>query len=730
MQAYSTFPGPFAQKHWQRAARRSIITGLPSKCFSFLYLRVATMTRVVFSLSVILLFLLGRADLVTAQKTAEAKAEAKAAPTGLTLATLFTDHAVLQRDMPLPIWGKAAPGDKITVQFADQEKTATADKGGRWSLKLDPLKASSEPRTLTVSTDKNKLTRSDILVGEVWLCSGQSNMGFTLNGDANAAETIKAAGDKELRLFNAQATATDEPQETMGGTWALDSQQSAPSFSAVAYYFGRDLRKKLGVPVGLIKSAVGGTPAEAWTPRAELESSPTLKPIFERHAKALVDYPAAIENYKKKETEILAKHKAAVAKAKAEGKPAPRAPQAPVDPTVNKSRPTGLYNGSIAPLHPYAIRGAIWYQGEANSGRGLEYRTLFPAMISGWRKAWGQGDFPFLFVQITPHQNMSPEVREAQRQTTETTQNTAMAVTIDVGHPTDIHPKQKQPVGQRLALAARALAYGENDLEYSGPTYDTIALEGDKLRLTFKHLGGGLVAKDGPLKGFQVAAADFKYYPAEARIDGDTIVLSSPDVKVPVRARYGWTNVPDINLWNKAGLPASPFETDRIFELESGFVPLFNGRDLTGWHYKDGEPLDGKLNATDGRYTARDGRIVVNPPKATRLAQLWTVKEFPKDFVLKLEFRAGYNADSGVFVRKPQLQCRDYLVAGPYKELKQYKPQDWNELEITVQGDTMTATCNGEPLKFDMKLPATGPIGLEADRGQMEYRRIRIKELN
>jgi sialate O-acetylesterase len=692
------------------------------------------MTRAVFASSLLFLLLLGQAERVTAQKTTEPSTapQPKApggAPSALTLATLFTDHAVLQRDMPLPIWGKNTPGEKITITFADQEKNAVADKDGRWMIKLDPLKASSEPRTLTVSTDTNKITRTDILVGEVWLCSGQSNMGFSLNGDDNAAETIKAAGDKELRLFNAQARATDEPQETMGGTWVLDSQQTAPGFSAVAYYFGKELRAKLGVPVGLIKSAVGGTVAEAWTPKADIAASPTLTPLFDKQAKAVEGYPVALENWKKKEAEVMAKHKEAVAKAKEENKPAPKAPQAPQDPAKSNNRPTGLYNGSIAPLHPYAIRGAIWYQGESNSGRGREYQTLFPAMIAGWRKLWGQGDFPFLFVQITPHQGMSPDIREAQRLTTETTQNTAMAVTIDVGHPTDIHPRQKQPIGQRLALAARNLAYGE-ELEYSGPTWDTISVDGNKATLTFKHLGGGLTAKDGDLKGFTIAGADGKYVDATAKIDGDTIVVSSDSVKEPVAVRYGWTNVPEINLWNKAGIPASPFQTDRVWKIESGFEPLFNGRDLTGWHYQGEPDLDGKQHATDGRYTARDGRIVVNPPKPKGLAQLWTTKEFPKDFVLRLEFRAGVNADSGVFIRKPQLQCRDYLVAGPYKELKNYKPQDWNEIEVTVKGDTATATCNGEPLKFDMKLPATGPIGLEADRGQMEYRRIRVKELN
>ncbi len=459
-------------------------------------------------------------------------------------------------------------------------------------------------------------------------------------------------------------------------------------------------------------------------PRAELESNPVLKPLLDLQAARVAGYPKVLENYKQHESELLAKYAQAVAQAKAAGKRPPNKPE-PEDPSTNKNRPTGLYNGSIAPLEPFAMRGVIWYQGESNSARGKEYQTLFPAMIGSWRKAWGQGDFPFLFVQITPHVGMSPEVREAQRVTTETTPNTAMAVTVDVGEATDIHPKQKQPVGQRLALAARALAYGE-PIEYSGPTYDSMSVSGNRVTLVFKHLGGGLVAKGGDLRGFTIAGADNKFIAAQAAIEGDTIVVSSESVVAPVTVRYGWTNVPDVNLYNQAGLPASPFQTDGAFTLEPGFELLLSGTDLTGWHYKDGPAFDGKTQASDGRYTARDGCIVVNPGKG--LAQLWTTREFPHDFHLKLEFRAGVNADSGVFLRKPQLQCRDYLVAGPYKELKNYKPQDWNQIEVIVQSDVATCTCNGESLKFANKLPPTGPIGLEADRGQMEYRRIRIKE--
>ncbi|MCX7423051.1 MAG: DUF1080 domain-containing protein [Planctomycetia bacterium] len=646
----------------------------------------------------------------------------------LSLGSLLTDHAVLQRDMAVPVWGKAEPGQKVTVQFGGQEKAATADKDGKWLTKLDPLAASTEGRVLTVKSEPSNetLKREDVLVGEVWVCSGQSNMAFGLKNSVLGEAAIKAAGDSQLRLFAAAARAVDEPQDSIGGSWAVDSPESATGFSAVAYFFGKELRQKLGVPVGLIKSAVGGTVAEAWTAKADLEANPTLKPLFDKHAEQIAGYAKQLEDYKQREPMLLKRHEEAVAKAKADKKPEPRKPQPPQNPAMSSNRPTGLYNGSIAPLQPYAIKGAIWYQGESNSARGKEYQTLFPAMITSWRKAWGQGDFPFLFVQIAPHNNMTPEVREAQRITVQTTQNTAMAVTIDIGDAADIHPRQKQPIGVRLSVAARALAYGEK-IEYSGPDYDAISVSGNKATLSFKHVGGGLVAKEGGLKGFSIAGADEKFVEAKAEIVGDTVVVSSDAVSAPVQVRYGWTNVPEGRLWNKDGLPASPFQSDKAWKLEEGFELLLNLKDLTGWHYANGPEFKDMSSASDGRYTARDGRIVVNPGKG--LAQLWTTREFPNDFHLKLEFRAGVNADSGIFLRKPQLQCRDYLVAGPYKELKNYKPQDWNEIEVIVKGKVATCTCNGEELKFPNELPPTGPIGLEADRGQMEYRRIRIQEL-
>ncbi|MDA0285604.1 MAG: sialate O-acetylesterase, partial [Planctomycetota bacterium] len=351
----------------------------------------------------------------------------------LRLASVFTDNAVLQRGQEVPVWGRAEPGQAVSIQFAGQDKSATTDKDGRWMVRLDALSASAEGQVLAAKASSEVVEIKNILIGEVWVCSGQSNMAFGLGGSVNGKETIEAAGDDQLRLFAASARATDDPQETIGGSWAVDSPQSAGGFSAVAYYFGKALRAKLGVPVGLIRSAVGGTVAEAWTARQELETNPVLKPLLDQQQQRIEDHAKSLKAYADREPELLKQYELAVKKAREAGARAPRKPQPPQHPSTSSNRPTGLYNGSIVPFQPFAIKGAIWYQGESNSSRGEQYRTLFPAMISSWRRAWGQGDFPFLFVQITPHQGMTPEVREAQRITTETTQNTAMAVTTDVG---------------------------------------------------------------------------------------------------------------------------------------------------------------------------------------------------------------------------------------------------------------------------------------------------------
>ena len=473
------------------------------------------------------------------------------------LNSLFSDGAVLQQRIAVPVWGTADAGERVTVKFDRQTVTATA-KNGRWLVRLKPLPAGG-PFTLSVAGENNTVVITNVLVGEVWLCSGQSNMGFQLSRATNATEAIAASLDPQLRLFTVPRSAVDTPSLDSGGHWEESSPETAPRFSAVAWFFGRELRRALNVPVGLINSSVGGTPAEAWTSRATLEADPELKQILERYAERVQAYdPAAAAAQHER---ALKAHKAAVARAKAAGKQPPRAPRVPRNPSQAAGRPCALYNGMIAPLEPYAIAGVIWYQGEANAHRALEYRRLFPAMIRDWRHAWRQGDFPFLFVQIAPHERMTPEIREAQLLTWQKVPHTAMAVITDIGNETNIHPTQKEPVGARLALAARAIAYGEK-IEYSGPVYQAMKVKGNRAILSFTHIGGGLVAKGGDLKGFTIAGADGNFVPATAVIEGDKVAVSSPQVAKPVAVRYGWAATPDVNLFNQQGLPATPFRTD------------------------------------------------------------------------------------------------------------------------------------------------------------------------
>jgi sialate O-acetylesterase len=374
------------------------------------------------------------------------------------------------------------------------------------------------------------------------------------NGRAVAAKI----NEPLIRLFEVGSAPSATPQPTVKGRWTPCDARNAAAFSAVAYYFGRDLQKSLNVPVGLIGSYVGGTAAEKWISEASLLAHPGLKGLIGRQKRAEQAYDS--EKAKASYQEALAKYEKAAAAAKAAGRNAPRPPAMAGNP---KGRgPSCLYNGMIAPLQPYAIRGVIWYQGESNRANPAQYADLFPTLIKDWRSAWKQGDFPFLFVQLPPFNAIPPELREIQFNTWKNTPNTGMIVITDHGSPTNIHPPEKEPVGARLALAARAVAYGEKIVS-SGPVYRSMEVQGNKAIVRFDHTGGGLTYPgDGKLKGFTIAGADRKFVPADAVIRGDVVEASSPSVSKPAAVRYGWANAPEVNLFNREGLPAVPFRSD------------------------------------------------------------------------------------------------------------------------------------------------------------------------
>ena len=478
---------------------------------------------------------------------------------------LFCDHAVLQRAMPVPIWGKASPGEKVTVRLANRPAlSVTTAADGRWLVKLPPSPAGG-PFKLVID-GKNHLELNDVWLGEVWLASGQSNMErqLGLSGGQKPIENweqeVAAANHPQIRHFAVDRTPSDTPKKETGGHWDVCSPQTAAQFTAVGYFFARDLQPKLNVAVGIIHSSWGGTPAEAWMRHEFLAAE--FPDVIAAQEKAVADYDVALVKYEAEKPLLLKTWEEASAAAKAAGKPEPHKPSSPRNPSTTQYSPSALYQGMIVPLQPYAFRGVIWYQGEANAGRSEAYRTLFPALIRDWRAQWGQGNFPFLFVQIAPYNYQPAEIRDAQLHAWRVTSNTAMVVTTDVGDAEDIHPTRKAPVGARLALAARAVAYGEK-IEYSGPLYNRLKIVGRKAVLTFTHLGGGLVAKDGPLRGFTISADGKTFVPAQAEIVGDTVTVHAEGVTAPAAVRYGWANVPDVNLFNAAGLPSSPFRTDK-----------------------------------------------------------------------------------------------------------------------------------------------------------------------
>lgn len=461
------------------------------------------------------------------------------------LPAVFSDNMVIQQGASWNIWGTAAPGEKVTVVVGDQKQTAVTDADGKWKAVMPPVKE-DKPFEITVSGD-NTVTIRNVLAGEVWLASGQSNMAMEVKMAQNLNAEKEAATHPSIRMFTVKNVfLLDRPADDVEGQWVVCSPETVAGFSATGYFFARDLQANLNVPVGIINSSWGGKRIEYF-----------MNPVTVTAQSDLQDVRDAFTSMKKIHTAMTEKYDAAV---KA-GDTSVRQPA----PWMNYG---SIYNGMIAPLIPYTIKGVVWYQGENNSAFAYQYRHLFPEMIRQWRHDWGEGDFPFLFVQLagwapTPAAdalNNWPDLREAQMRTLSVT-NTGMAITIDIGLKDNIHPTNKQEVGRRLALAAEAVAYGQK-LVYSGPIYDSMSIEWNKIRVHFKHTGSGLIAKGGELTAFAIAGGDQKFVPARAVIDGDTVIVSSPDVSAPVAVSYGWRQFPACNLYNSEGLPASPFRTD------------------------------------------------------------------------------------------------------------------------------------------------------------------------
>lgn len=428
---------------------------------------------------------------------------------------LFTDNMLLQRDRKVAVWGTTDSPGKVTVKFGDQTVTA-APVDGKWKVELAPLAANAQPRALVITQGDQTLTRSNVLVGDVWLCGGQSNMQWEVHQSAGAEDAIAAGQNPQIRLFTVAREGDAAPRSDLrAGNWAEATPDSVKTFSAVGYYFGRSLQKSQSVPIGLISSNIGGTTAERWMSKESIETNPEIHDIH---------------------------------------------------PTQGSS---DLYNAMIAPLAPFGVKGAIWYQGESNADRPYNYRHLLAAMIKNWRDTFGQGEFPFLIVELAPFTPIVTEpvdqewavVRESMQWIAKHVPKVDTISIVDVGDEKDIHPQQKQPVGERLAHAARALAYGEKIVP-AGPEFDSVTFSGNQAIVKFGNVGGGLEAKDGDLQGFTIAGDDKMFHNAKAKIVGQTIVVTCDAVAAPKAVRFGWANFPVVNLWNKEGLPASPFRTD------------------------------------------------------------------------------------------------------------------------------------------------------------------------
>jgi len=499
----------------------------------------------------------------------------------LSLPHFFSDHMILQRERAAAIWGKADPKAEVTVAFKGKTTTATADDQGRWKASIETGPADAKGAELKVTSGNQSKSIVDVLVGEVWLASGQSNMYFTMNRVPAYEELMSKANYPALRMFNAPLVTAEEPQDDIEGEWSLCSPETVPGYSAVAFFYALKLHQELGIPVGVLKTCWGGKPVETFTSREALNTLPGTKLMVDKlmEEAATYDQATADAQYQKRLEEWKATMAAAKGKSAEQRKRLPKKPAAPKPPLLTEGKPGVLFNAMIHPFAGYTLRGAIWYQGEGNAKAGaVPYDQTLPLMIRDWRQRWGD-EFSFYFVQLANYREPSTApgtqdywalLQDRMRHILQTTPKTGMAVINDVGEVSDIHPKDKKTPGERLARWALAKDYGR-EIVYSSPLYKSSQVQDGSIKVTFEHVGTGLKARDGgPLKRFEIAGADRVWHWAEAKIDGsDSVIVSSSEVKQPVAVRYAWASNPEgANLMNSEDLPASVFRTDDWEDVE------------------------------------------------------------------------------------------------------------------------------------------------------------------
>ncbi|HSJ01927.1 MAG TPA: family 16 glycoside hydrolase [Verrucomicrobium sp.] len=744
----------------------------------------------------------------------------------LKLPAIIGDNMVLQQKQSDPVWGWDAPGTKVTVAFAGQTKTADADKDGKWLVKLDPMPANAKPQSMTIKGTSEK-TLQNILIGEVWVCSGQSNMGFTVGGSWDADLETATAKFPNIRLISVPQVGTQEIQKDFNGQWEACSPANVGQFTAVGFFFGRTLHQMLDVPIGLIDNAWGGSAAEAWLRRDVLEGDKRFASIIERWKGIESTYD--FEKDKAAFEAAKAAWPAKVEEAKTAGKPAPQQPRAPQNQLAGQHRPGNLYAGVLAPTIGYGIKGAIWYQGETNAGRAFEYRDLFPAMIEHWRKEWKQGDFPFYWVQLADFQQEKPEpgdsawaeLREAQT-LSQKVPNSGQAIITDLGEANDIHPKNKRDVADRLVRLALAKDYGIK-IPYRSPEYKAAEFKENKAIVTIDTFGSTLRTVDvNEVKGFAICGEDKKWQWAEGKIIGkDKVEVWSAKVAKPIAVRFAWADNPVFNLYSVEGLPVTPFRSDD-FEMvtkpkpptppaaptpaaapapkpaavapaaapdKEGFVSIFDGKTLNGWHVsaKSGHSRTTQ-NKSGGKWEVVDGAITGSQDVPGNGGLVLTDEKYSQ-FEIKLEMKNDFGPDSGLFLRSTEDgKCYQGLIdfhpggslMGIYGEGLGGKPHvrffsfgkteseielnpdrtpqpvamtpeqwktfwkagQWNEFHMRISGGdkpTITTWINGmkimEWTETEARLPVAGSIGLQVHGGGdftkqfVRYRNVRVKKI-